>query len=108
MNDNSKTEWRNQSRLANYWHKQGEHDKVQCELCPRHCELKVDQKGFCQVRGNVGGEMHTFNYGMSVQATIECIETEAVNHFRPGARILSMGNIGCMMACSYCQNWQTS
>jgi pyruvate formate lyase activating enzyme len=43
-----------------------------------------------------------------VVATIECIETEAVNHFSPGSKILSLGNIGCMMSCSYCQNWQTS
>lgn len=98
--------WREISRLANYWHKDGE--KITCDLCPRHCSLKEGQKGFCQVRGNVKNEMHTFNYGVSVQGTIENIETEAVNHFRPGARILSMGNIGCMMACSYCQNWQTS
>jgi len=105
-NEQIGSQWRTTSRIANYWHKAGE--KVACELCPRHCELKDGQKGFCQVRGNVGGEMHTYNYGISVQATIECIETEAVNHYRPGARILSMGNVGCMMACAYCQNWQTS
>lgn len=106
MKNNENADWRQKSRLANYWHKEG--DKVQCELCPRNCKLKEDQKGFCLVRGNVEGEMHTFNYGVSVQATIENIETEAVNHYRPGAKILSMGNVGCMMACSYCQNWQTS
>jgi pyruvate formate lyase activating enzyme len=106
MENKPEKNWRQESQLARYWHTAGE--KVQCELCPRHCELKPGQKGFCLVRGNVGGQMHTFNYGVSVQATIECIETEAVNHYRPGARILSMGNIGCMMACSYCQNWQTS
>ncbi|MFC7483062.1 AmmeMemoRadiSam system radical SAM enzyme [Luedemannella flava] len=38
----------------------------------------------------------------------ENIETEAVFNFAPGARILSMGNIGCMMNCDYCHNWQTS
>lgn len=107
MSDSTGSDWREKSRRANWWHKSSD-EKVQCELCPRNCELKPGQKGFCLVRGNVAGEMHTFNYGMSVQATIECIETEAVNHFRPGSRILSMGNIGCMMACSYCQNWQTS
>ena len=106
MTDFKAENWRSNSRPANYWHKAGE--KIQCDLCPRHCELKPGQKGFCQVRGNVEGEMHTFNYGISVQATIENIETEAVNHYRPGSKILSMGNVGCMMACSYCQNWQTS
>jgi pyruvate formate lyase activating enzyme len=48
------------------------------------------------------------NYGKSVHATEETIETEAVNHFSPGERILSMGNIGCMLNCSYCHNWKTS
>ncbi|MGB0390803.1 MAG: AmmeMemoRadiSam system radical SAM enzyme [Salibacteraceae bacterium] len=106
MTDFKAEDWRENSRPANYWHKAG--DKIQCDLCPRHCELKPGQKGFCQVRGNVEGEMHTYNYGISVQATIENIETEAVNHYRPGSKILSMGNVGCMMSCSYCQNWQTS
>ena len=106
MNSNENRNWRNESRKAQFWDFDG--TKVNCHLCPRHCSLKENQKGFCMVRGRVGNELHTFNYGVSVQATIENIETEAVNHYRPGARILSMGNIGCMMACSYCQNWQTS
>lgn len=106
MIDRQVDNWRKKSQLANYWHLEGE--KVQCDLCPRHCELKPDQKGFCLVRGNVNGELHTYNYGISVQPTIENIETEAINHYRPGAKILSMGNVGCMMSCSYCQNWQTS
>ena len=106
MSSTDNRNWRNESRLANYWQTKG--DKIECNLCPRHCTLKEEQKGFCLVRGRVGDELHTFNYGVSVQATIENIETEAVNHYRPGSRILSMGNIGCMMACSYCQNWQTS
>ena len=106
MSSSDNRNWRNESRLANYWQKK--EDKIQCNLCPRHCTLKEDQKGFCLVRGRVGNELHTYNYGVSVQATIENIETEAVNHYRPGSRILSMGNIGCMMACNYCQNWQTS
>jgi len=77
-------------------------------LCPRHCRPKNDRMGFCGVRGTVNGEIQTFNYGQSLAATEELIETEAVNHFSPGARILSMGNVGCMMACSFCQNWETS
>jgi pyruvate formate lyase activating enzyme len=48
------------------------------------------------------------NYGKSVHPTQETIETEAVNHFAPGAGILSCGNVGCMMSCAYCHNWKTS
>jgi pyruvate formate lyase activating enzyme len=43
-----------------------------------------------------------------VHPTQETIETEAINHYAPGAGILSCGNIGCMMSCSYCHNWRTS
>src|SRR5690606_39728846 len=62
---------------------------------------------FCGVRYNDGGELVTLNYGKSVPMTQETIETEAVYHYAPGARILSMGNIGCMMKCDFCHNWQT-
>lgn len=81
---------------------------VRCHLSPRNCKLKEGQHGFCGVRANRGGRLVSLNYSKSVHATEETIETEAVNHFAPGERILSMGNIGCMMNCSYCHNWKTS
>jgi len=81
---------------------------VRCHLSPRNCVMKEGQHGFCGVRANRGGRLVSLNYGKSVHATEETIETEAVNHYSPGERILSMGNIGCMMNCSYCHNWKTS
>lgn len=81
---------------------------VRCHLSPRNCTMKEGQHGFCGVRANEGGRLMTLNYGKSVHATEETIETEAVNHYSPGERILSMGNIGCMLNCSYCHNWKTS
>ena len=83
-------------------------NRAECRLCPRHCRPKNSRKGFCGVRGTVDGVLKTFNYGKSLAATEEVIETEAIYHFSPGARILSLGNIGCSMACSFCQNWETS
>lgn len=70
--------------------------------------MKEGQHGFCGVRANRGGRIVTMNYGKSVHMTEETIETEAVNHYSPGAAILSLGNIGCMLNCSYCHNWKTS
>lgn len=99
--------WNQTSRVAHHWQSLDK-GKVKCELCPRHCKTNLGQMGFCGVRGNVDGQFHTFNYGKSVAAAQEVIETEAVNHFMPGARILSLGNIGCMLECDFCQNWQTS
>lgn len=95
-------------RPAMHWRSLAPSAKVECGLCPRHCRPSPGQSGFCQVRGNRGGEMMTFNYGRSVQVAQESIETEAVFHWGPGSRILSLGNIGCMMNCTYCHNWQTS
>lgn len=82
--------------------------RVQCHLSPRECKIPEGGLGFCGVRYNDGGRLVTLNYGKSVPMTQETIETEAVYHFAPGARILSMGNIGCMMKCDFCHNWQTS
>lgn len=98
---------KSQGRTAQHWipFKNG---RAECCLCPRHCRPKNDRMGFCGVRGTLDGEIKTFNFGQALAATEEIIETEAVNHVSPGARILSMGNVGCMMACSFCQNWETS
>ena len=95
-------------QVAVHWQPMEEQGRVVCNLCPRDCTPRDGQTGFCRVRGNRGGQLFTFNYGKSVAATEEVIETEAVYHFSPGKRILSLGNIGCMMACSFCQYWQTS
>ena len=101
--------WMNDKHPASHWHKPQESSSmVVCDLSPRHCKIAEGKLGKCGVRGNVGGELVTFNYGKSVEATMEYIETEAVNHFQPGAKILSLGNIGCMMSCDFCQNWRTS
>lgn len=81
---------------------------VRCHLSPRHCTIRDGQHGFCAVRANRGGRLVTMNYGKSVHLTEETIETEAVNHYAPGEPILSIGNIGCMLNCIYCQNWKTS
>ncbi len=99
--------WTSRPRVAAHWEPLAE-GAVRCHLCPRHCKLRPGQKGFCGVRGNVAGSLHTFNFGVSVEPAQETIETEAVYHYRPGSRILSLGNVGCMMACSFCHNWETS
>lgn len=81
---------------------------VKCHLSPRNCVIKEGGSGFCRVRANRGGRLVTLNYGKGVHNTEETIETEAVFHYAPGERILSLGNIGCMLNCGYCHNWKTS
>jgi pyruvate formate lyase activating enzyme len=100
-------EWQQDSSEARLWSARPD-GTVQCHLSPRNCVIKEGRAGFCRVRVNRGGQLQTLNYGKSVAMTEESIETEAVYHFAPGSRILSMGNIGCMMNCDYCHNWKTS
>lgn len=95
------------SQIADHWLPLSA-NRVECTLCPRHCKPHNGQMGYCGVRGAVDAALHTFNFGLALAATEEVIETEAVNHFSPGVRILSLGNVGCMMSCSFCQNWETS
>ena len=99
--------WNASRHLARLWSTL-EDGRIQCHLSPRNCIMKEGQPGFCRVRQNIGGRLVTLNYGRATQLTCESIETEAVFHYAPGARILSLGNIGCMMACDYCHNWKTS
>src|ERR1051326_2414745 len=99
--------WTESWEEARLW-KPLEHGIVQCGLSPRHCVIPPGEKGFCRVRVNRDGRLVTLNYGKSVHATEEVVETEAIFHFAPGSRILSMGNIGCMLNCDYCHNWKTS
>lgn len=109
MKISTKVEWMEGKHPAWHWEKANDGSgNVVCNLSPRHCKIPEGKMGKCGVRGNVGGELFSFNYGKSVEATMEHIETEAVNHFCPGAKILSLGNIGCMMSCDFCQNWRTS
>lgn len=100
-------QWNVSEHPARLWSRTDD-GRVACHLSPRECTLREGQYGFCGVRRNVGGELVTLNYGCATQMTLESIETEAVFHYAPGADILSLGNLGCMMNCDYCHNWQTS
>lgn len=99
--------WRQEYRPARLEEKLND-GTVRCHLSPRNCQIKEGGHGFCGVRANRDGRLVTLNYGKGVHPTEETIETEAVNHFAPGERILSLGNVGCMLNCSYCHNWKTS
>jgi pyruvate formate lyase activating enzyme len=100
-------DWKNDYRIANLEEKL-EDGSVRCHLSPRKCKIKEGEVGFCGVRGNRDGRLVTYTFGKGVHITEEAIETEAIFHYAPGSRILSLGNIGCNLNCHYCQNWKTS
>ncbi len=82
--------------------------RVQCDVCPRACQLREGQAGFCYVRAARDGAVVLTGYGRASGFCIDPIEKKPLNHFLPGTPVLSFGTAGCNLACRYCQNWDIS
>lgn len=94
-------------KAARWWTPLAE-QKVRCDLCPRRCVIKPSQRGFCYIRLNKNGELHSEGWGAATGFALDPIEKKPLNHFHPASSILSFGTAGCNMACKFCQNWTTS
>ncbi len=92
---------------ARWWHSLPD-GRIQCDLCPRDCQLHEGQRGACFVRRMVDGAMQLTTYGRSSGFCIDPIEKKPLNHFYPGSSVLSFGTAGCNLACRFCQNWDIS
>jgi pyruvate formate lyase activating enzyme len=90
-----------------WWHLQ-EDGRVHCDLCPRYCQLRDGQRGFCFVRENRGDRMVLTSYGRASGFCLDPIEKKPLNHFLPGTSVLSFGTAGCNLGCRFCQNWDIS
>ena len=90
-----------------YWQRL-DNGKIQCEVCPRLCQLNEGQRGFCFVRKNVDHQIVLTTYGRSSGFCIDPIEKKPLNHFYPGSSVLSFGTAGCNLGCRFCQNWDIS
>ncbi|HSG85888.1 MAG TPA: AmmeMemoRadiSam system radical SAM enzyme [Candidatus Limnocylindrales bacterium] len=90
-----------------YWHRL-EDDRVQCDVCPRHCRLGEGQRGMCFVRARHDDAIVLTTYGRSSGFCVDPIEKKPLDHFLPGTAVLSFGTAGCNLACRYCQNWDIS
>ena len=90
-----------------YWHLL-ENGKVECDVCPRGCQLQEGQQGMCFVRSRMNDAIVMTSYGRSSGFCIDPIEKKPLNHFLPGSAVLSFGTAGCNLACKYCQNWDIS
>lgn len=95
------------NQTARYW-RQLENGHIQCDLCPRHCQLKEGQRGFCFVRAREGNQLVLTTYGRSTGFCVDPIEKKPLNHFLPGTPVLSFGTAGCNLGCRFCQNWESS
>jgi pyruvate formate lyase activating enzyme len=85
-----------------------DHQTVQCDLCPWNCILKPGQTGNCKVRSNENGKLVTHVYNKVAAFGIDPIEKKPLYHFYPGKNILSVGEVGCNLHCSFCQNHRIS
>ncbi len=83
-------------------------DKVQCQLCPWNCILSTGQTGNCKVRTNEKGRLLTEVYNRVAALGSDPIEKKPLYHFSPGKNILSIGEVGCNLHCSFCQNHRIS
>lgn len=89
------------------WKKCGD-SSVRCELCSHACMIVEGNRGFCQVRENMGGELFTRAYGKVIAANCDPIEKKPLYHFLPGTLSYSIATAGCNFTCSFCQNWRIS
>ncbi|MGE0018162.1 MAG: AmmeMemoRadiSam system radical SAM enzyme [Draconibacterium sp.] len=85
-----------------------ENQTLRCDLCPWFCLLKPGQTGNCKVRSNENGKLFTHVYNKVAAFRIDPIEKKPLYHFHPGKSILSIGEVGCNLHCSFCQNHQIS
>lgn len=91
-----------------WWHQIGHEGRIICDLCPRECNMKPGDRGFCFVRQNIDGHMKLTTYGKSTGFCIDPVEKKPLNHFYPGTSVLSFGTAGCNLGCQFCQNWDIS
>ena len=92
---------------SGFWRPAGP-DRLECGICPRRCRLRDGQRGFCGVRGNVGGALVLLVYGRAGGMCVDPIEKKPLHHFLPGTPVLSFGTAGCNLGCRFCQNWSLS
>ena len=92
---------------TSYWHTLDD-GRIQCDVCPRACKLREDQRGVCFVRGRIDDQIVLTTYGRSSGFCLDPIEKKPLNHFLPGTSVLSFGTAGCNLACRFCQNWDIS
>ena len=92
---------------ALYYEREAER-KVVCRLCPRECRVADQERGYCGVRENRGGDYVTLVHGRVCALHVDPIEKKPFYHVLPGTQALSLATAGCNMECRFCQNWQIS
>jgi pyruvate formate lyase activating enzyme len=94
-------------REASYY-TAGDSGKVECTLCPHHCNIAPGKRGVCGVRENRDGKLVSLVYGKLAASHIDPIEKKPLFHFLPGSSAYSIATVGCNLSCPFCQNHELS
>ncbi len=81
---------------------------VECLLCANRCVIAEGERGRCQARLNVRGQLLSLVYGRPITEHVDPIEKKPFYHFLPGSEAYSIATSGCPLRCRFCQNWQIS
>lgn len=82
--------------------------KVRCNLCRRQCTISNGNSGFCKMRVNRDGELHTLTYGNLSAIESRPIEIKPFFHYHPGSTSLTFSTWSCNFNCAWCQNYRLS
>lgn len=82
--------------------------RVRCELCPRGCQPGPGERGWCRVRENREGVLHTLVWGNPCAVHADPIEKKPFFHVLPGTGSFSLATAGCNFDCKFCQNFEIS
>jgi pyruvate formate lyase activating enzyme len=90
------------------WYKKLAEGRVECQLCPRACQVADQERGGCGVRENRSGTYYTLVHGVACSLHVDPIEKKPFFHVLPGRTALSFATAGCNVECKFCQNWEIS
>lgn len=85
-----------------------EDGRIRCTLCPHFCEVEDGERGYCEVRENIGGRYYSLVYGNPCAMHVDPIEKKPFFHVLPASRSFSIATAGCNFDCKFCQNWEIS
>ncbi len=87
------------------WFKQLDQARIQCQLCPKECQLESGERAPCRVRENRKGEGYTLAYGNPALIQEDPVERKPFFHVLPESRALSISTAGCNLDCKFCEVW---
>ena len=69
--------------------------KIQCQICPKECEIADLERGYCGNKENRKGTYYSLVYGQSCAAHIDPIEKKPLFHYLPSTTAFSVAAAGC-------------